>query len=72
MVGTPSYPGLIGLTGRFRHRALTRWRKEPVLVLQVQIEMQNYAYPSKTESGERYYEWRDARPEDLTLVIPKP
>lgn len=55
-------------TGRTRHAVRTRWFREPMMVLQV--EVRSKGYECDPQGGGRdvdYTYWRDARLEDLTV-----
>ena len=62
----------VQLTGKTRYRIETRWFKEPLVVLQVEVHRKGY----ETRDAYGYYEtrdvdeciWRDARLEDLKVM----
>ena len=62
----------IKLTGNTRYRIETRWFKEPLVVLQVEVHRKGY----ETLDAYGYYEtrdvdeciWRDARLQDLKVM----
>ena len=64
---------MIRKTGNRRFRALKRWFRRPLLVLQVEIEVSWPAHrlpregsiPAENVPAGRRFEWKDARVEDL-------